>query len=86
MGIETTDNIDNVIIPQRFIPFDIGTKITERYLVEINSYIDKKGFNYLEISGLMRTISQEILLKIRLTYPSAKANGCVKIIRQTITQ
>ena len=38
MGIETTDNIDNVIIPQRFIPFDIGTKITERYLVEIFSY------------------------------------------------
>ena len=66
MGIETTDNIDNVIIPQRFIPFDIGTKITERYLVEINSYIDKKGFNYLEIPGLMRTISQDILLKIRI--------------------
>ena len=66
MGIETTDNIDNVIIPQRFIPFDIGTKITERYLVEINSYIDKKGFNYLEIPGLMRTISQDILLKQRL--------------------
>lgn len=64
MASENTENIDNIIVPQRFIPFDIGTKINEKYLDDIKSYVDKKGFTSLEIPGLMRTISQDVFLKI----------------------
>ena len=66
MLIENEENIDNVIIPQRFIPFDIGTRITEKYLSAIKEYAQNSNFSFLEISGLMKTISQDVLLIIRI--------------------
>ena len=44
MDNQNDENIDNVIVPQRFIPFDISTKITEKYLSDIKLYTDRKGF------------------------------------------
>lgn len=66
MEIESREEIDNIIVPQRFIPFDIGTKITDKYLDDIKSYIEKKGYSSLEIPRLMRTISQDVLMKIEI--------------------
>lgn len=67
MDNQNDENIDNVIVPQRFIPFDIGTKITEKYLSDIKSYTDRKGFLLKKIPSLMKTISQDILLKIEIS-------------------
>lgn len=44
MEIESREEIDNIIVLQRFIPFDIGTKITDKYLDDIKSYIEKRLF------------------------------------------
>lgn len=64
MKVESGEDIDNIIVPQRFIPFDIGTKITEQYVDDIKSYVEKNGYSVLKIPGLLRTISQHVLLKI----------------------
>lgn len=64
MKVESGEDIDNIIVPQRFIPFDIGTKITEQYVDDIKSCVEKKGYSVLEIPGLLRTISQHVLLRI----------------------
>lgn len=46
MKVESGEDIDNIIVPQRFIPFDIGTKITEQYVDDIKSYVEKRIFYF----------------------------------------
>lgn len=59
-------NIDNVIIPQRYIPFDLGAALNKECETLFSSYFKEKGLKIMNIPGLLSSLSGDILFKIEV--------------------
>lgn len=57
----------SVIVPQRYIPFDLGCDIDEKQKQKIKTYFEKSGFQIFEISGLLRNISADVIFKTEIS-------------------
>ena len=62
-------NSGSIIIPHRFIPFDLGAKIDENCARKIEKYCDDNNYIIKEITGLLKSISSDILFKIEILSP-----------------
>ena len=62
-----TDDKENVIVPQRFIPFDLGCSIDDECEQEIKEYLETSGFKMPEIPGLLSSVSTDILFKVEIS-------------------
>ena len=62
-----TKDCDNIIIPQRYIPFDMGIHIGNEVRQKMADYFKKKEYKVLEMSGLLRSISSDIVFKIEIS-------------------
>lgn len=63
----TSDGDENVIVPQRYIPFDLGCNIDEEHKQKIKIYLETSGFKILEIPGLLRSISTDAIFKVEIS-------------------
>ena len=61
---ERPDEIENMIIPQRFIPFDLGTYIDEPLGKEIQMYCKENHYEVLKKPALLESISSDVRLLI----------------------
>lgn len=61
------DGDKDVIIPQRYIPFDLGCSIDEEYKHKIKTYLEESDFKLLEIPGLLGCISTDAILKVEIS-------------------
>lgn len=59
--------LDNVIIPQRYIPFDLGKKISAECEEQLNQYFITNSFEVLEIPGLLKSVSLDVLFKVKIS-------------------
>ncbi len=61
------DSETNVIIPQRYIPFDLGCRINDEHKKKIKAYISAAGYKCHDIPGLLISISADAIFKIGIT-------------------
>lgn len=63
--MEKNDLIEG-IVPQRFIPFDIGISIDQNSKRKIENYFVTNECIINDISGLLKSVSADIILKVKL--------------------
>ena len=54
------------IVPQRFLPFDIGIALDQRAKERIKNYFLTNEYEIKPISGFLKSISADIILKVSL--------------------
>ena len=62
-----SDSDENVIVPQRYIPFDVGCSIDEEDKQKIKAYLKTSGFRTLEMPGLLRSISTGAIFRVEIS-------------------
>ena len=62
-----SDSDENVIVPQRYIPFDVGCSIDEEDKQKIMAYLKTSGFRILEMPGLLRSISTGAIFRVEIS-------------------
>lgn len=65
---ETLEEAENIIVPQRYIPFDIGRHIDSKYGQLIRQYFEDGGYNILGIPKLLNSISTDVLFKVEVSH------------------
>ena len=60
-------NFDNIIIPQRYIPFDIGMRIDSTTILKFENYFKDNNYKICEKSGLLKSISSDVIFKIEIS-------------------
>lgn len=61
------EELNNVIIPHRFIPFDLGTNISAKYLNKIKEWFISQEYSVLEMPGLLNSLSRDVLVKVKIS-------------------
>lgn len=61
------DESESKIVPQRFIPFDIGSNISDIHRNRLESYFIKKQYIMCEIPELLMNICADIIYKINIS-------------------
>ncbi len=60
-------DLDSIIIPQRFIPFDMGIDIDDTANEKLSRYFNQKNYKICEIPPLLKSISADVVFKIELS-------------------